>query len=178
MFADLINRTGLYYNTAFFAVESNSEGRSTVDRLAFQLHYPRLYCQERIGSARRSANFDRPGWYTSGSGKGGNKGPAIANLARHIRNRSFRPHSLKLIDELGSFVYDPTARGGERYRAEQGKHDDMVMATAIGLYVRDSWQCQPIEPEPETPTTRVGRMLFQLDEEEEEAADTPWMNTG
>ena len=174
LLADVANRLGLYYNTAFLAIEVNAEGRSTIDRLAWQLHYPRLYCQERLGTASKKVNFERPGWYTSNS----NKVPAISNLAAHIRKRSVKLHSPKLIKELQNFIYDPTARGGLRYRAAKGKHDDLVMAVAIGLYARDSWQCQPPPRKKEVrDDPRVSRLIFSM-EDEDDTPDKPWINTG
>jgi hypothetical protein len=174
LFADLLDRHCQYCNWAFVAPEVNSEGRSTIDRLAHVLNYPRLYHNERTDSLSHKVNFDRPGWLTTSK----NKGPAISNLARHIRNRSVTFHSRELVEELREFVYDPTARGGMRYRAAAGRHDDLVMATAICLYIRDSWQCQPPEPtHEERATTRTGRLLLQLDEDDE-ADDSSWLLTG
>ena len=174
LFADLIDRHCQYCNWSFVAPEVNSEGRSTIDRLAHVLNYPRLYHSERTDSISHKVNFDRPGWHTNSK----TKGPIISNLARHIRNRSIRPHSRKLIEELQEFVYDPTARGSMRYRAAQGRHDDLVMATAICLYARDSWQCQPPERAPQDiAPTRTGRLLLQLDEDDDAREDS-WLLTG
>ena len=176
--ANIAQRIGLYYNTAFLTVEVNSEGRSTIDRLAWVLHYPRLYFQEQVGTAQKKANFNRPGWYTSGSGKTGNKVPAISNLAVHIRQRSVRLHSTRLIKELQRFIYDPTMHGELRYRADTGEHDDLVMATAICLYARDSWQCQPPPRKERAEKSPESRLIFTMEDEDDDEQETSWLISG
>ena len=176
LLASVIQRLGLYYNTAFMAPEANAEGRTTIDRLAWQLHYPRLYHRERTDTASEKVNFERPGWYTSAA----TKIPAITNLAVHIRNRTVKIHSPRLLDELDTFIYDPTARGELRYRStnEGSKgHGDLVMATAICLYVRDSWQCQPPPRRERAEKSPESRLIFTMDDEDDEQ-ETSWLISG
>ena len=175
VFGDVLAHLGHFYNTAFIAVEANSEGSTTVHELARKMLYPRLYYRESPGSDRVSYNY--PGWYTTSK----NKSPMVMNLARHIRDWTCIIHGRGLIDELMSFVLEPTARGIERYRAEKGCRDDRVMAFGIALAARDSWQCMPQRQEESSTSVeddRASRMQRLEEQYEQELEDRPYIVEG
>lgn len=174
VFGDLLSHLGHFYNTAFIAVEANSEGSTTVQELARRMMYPRLYYRESPGSQRVSFNY--PGWYTTSK----NKSPMVMNLARHLRDHTVTLHDRDTINELMSFVLEPTQRGVERYRAEKGCRDDRVMALGIALYVRDSWQCQPPAEAAKgsVDQDRASRIEALEEQYESELEDEPYIING
>jgi hypothetical protein len=54
----------------------------------------------------------------------------LTKLEECIRNDRVRLYSTRLVDELKTFVWQ-----GNRAKALKGKHDDLVMATAIGVWL-------------------------------------------
>jgi len=58
----------------------------------------------------------------------------ISKLEKLFREEAVIVHSNRLLNELSTFIYK---RGGKA-EAIHGKNDDLVMAAAIGLYVRDT----------------------------------------
>jgi hypothetical protein len=140
LFGYVLADLGRYYNNAFMVVEANGPGNTTAMLLDHRLHYQPLFYRERQTG---NVNYMKPGWLTTG----GNRGPMMHGLAKHIREWSFKPHSESLVGELMTIVCDPLKRGSERYAAETGCHDDRVMAMGIALEARESAQCIPRERE-------------------------------
>lgn len=81
------------------------------------------------------------------------KGKIVHNLIAMARDGGFVEHDSGAIDEMSWFAHQP----GGRFGAIKGKHDDMVMARAIGLYVcklldkRKRLDCTCIKQQPPLP---------------------------
>jgi hypothetical protein len=57
----------------------------------------------------------------------------ISKLNEYMREKAVNIHSMRLIEELRVFIWD---KG--KAQAMEGYNDDLVMALAIGLWVRDT----------------------------------------
>jgi len=57
----------------------------------------------------------------------------VAKLEEFFREKSVIVHSNRLIDELFVFIYN-----GNRAEAMRGYNDDLVMAYAMGLWIRET----------------------------------------
>jgi hypothetical protein len=123
-FAKIINELGNYYNEATVVVENNALGVAVLQKLENDLDYENLY----YGSSGKKAKV---GFTMSGKTR-----PLVLNLLSNlIENRHVKIKSERLFNELQVFEYN-TAQG--RAEARKGKHDDLIMALAIGLFARNS----------------------------------------
>jgi len=166
-FGHVLGELGRYYNTALIAPEANAAGLATLHVLAKDLSYPRLFYREHPQTHK--VNFDKPGFYTTGGRDGGLRARILIGLACHVRDASFIPHSPELIHECRGIQLDYTEHGYKRYAAAPGKHDDIVIGGAIGLWIIDhSAQCpRPVPVEEYEKKAR--RYVVPFPEEEEPA---------
>lgn len=105
------------YNSALVAVERNNHGHAVLACLELVCRYPNLYKEG-----------EQPGWCTSSLSRPRAIGLLSAALAESPEIFS----SERLLQECRTFVRH---RNG-REAAQNGEHDDLVMAMAIGLAVR------------------------------------------
>jgi intein/homing endonuclease len=61
----------------------------------------------------------------------------ISKLESYIRNKEVIIHSRRLLDELNVFIWKSTGTSSAKAEAMDGYNDDLVMAMAIGLWIRD-----------------------------------------
>lgn len=125
MYAEQMFCLGKYYNEALIAVETNY---STYPEITLEeLGYTNLYIRQRLDTFTGKL-MDAFGFETTPTSR-----PLIIDTLKDVAQAS-----LELItdyDTLGemlSFVYDEHWRAA----AEQGKHDDLVMALAIAHFIR------------------------------------------
>lgn len=120
IFAQIIYQTGVFYNTALVVIENMGPGGAVLSHLQHQLEYENLYYEKhdkigiKIGQSNRMLILD--------------------TLQSRLCNKSLILNSIRLVDELNTFEYNPNSQKAE---ARKGKHDDAIMAMAIGLYVKD-----------------------------------------
>ena len=116
---------GMRYNGALIAPEANFS--TYIPNMLQKWHYPRLYVRERedtyTGKLRKSYGF----WTTPG-----NRNKIIAELVRDVRGKMELIHSRRLLEEMLTFVRNEDFRP----EAEEGAHDDCVMALAIANHAR------------------------------------------
>jgi hypothetical protein len=125
MFGDLLFYLGRYYNNALLAVESNSMGIATLNRLT-QMQYTNLYYQTKMANVSKEEGT-RVGWRTTLSSK-----PAIIGFLKNaIENEDIMIPSRIIIGELMNYVADDNGRTN----AVVGQNDDTVIALAIALEV-------------------------------------------
>jgi len=124
-FGDLLFYLGRYYNNALLAVESNSMGIATLNRLV-QMKYVNMYYQTKIANISKEEST-RMGWRTSSASK-----PAIIGFLKSaIENEELWIPSPIMINELMTYV--STDEG--KTEAIVGGYDDTVIALAIALEV-------------------------------------------
>ena len=123
MFGDLLFYLGRYYNNALLAVESNSLGIATLNRLK-QMNYVNLYYQTKSANLSNEEG-SKPGFRTTVS----TKPMIIGNLKRAIEDYDIAIPSDIIIGELKTYVADE--KGATN--ALPGNYDDAVMALAISL---------------------------------------------
>lgn len=125
LFGELLFYLGRYYNNALLAVESNSMGVATLQKLE-SMNYVNLYKQTKIANVSKEEGI-RLGFRTTSATK-----PAIiGNLKNLIENEDVYIPSNIMIQELKDYI--STATG--KTEAAPGCYDDTVMALAIACEV-------------------------------------------
>ena len=119
-----------YYNNAFLAVESNSMGIATLQKLD-QMGYVNLYRQTKVANVSNEEG-ERLGFRTTSLTK-----PAIiGNLKHLIENEDIKIPDVQVIQELKDYVSTDTGKT----EAAPGCHDDTVIALSICAEVlRTHW---------------------------------------
>ena len=124
-FGDLLFYLGRYFNNALLAVESNSMGIATLNRLV-QMEYQNLYYQTKMANVSKEEGT-RVGWRTSSASK-----PAIIGFLKNaVEAYDIEIPSRVIIHEMSTYITDDN--GG--MAAAPGYCDDTVIATAIALEV-------------------------------------------
>ena len=127
---ELLFYLGRYYNNAFMAVESNSMGIATLQKLD-HMGYINLYKQTKVANVSNEEG-ERLGFRTTSATK-----PAIiGNLKNLIDNDGVMIPSPTVIQELKDYIATDTGKT----EAAPGCHDDTVIALAICAEVmRTHW---------------------------------------
>jgi len=125
--ADLIERLALYYGGCLIVPEVNGPGLALIELL--KVANLNIY-QREIFNLRESKRSKALGWQTTDK----TRRMVVENLASHIRDYNEKEFGIDVfcrhaVAELRSFV---VAENG-RPEAAVGKHDDDVLAMAIGL---------------------------------------------
>ena len=123
VFAQIINQIGLYYNTATVVVENNAIGGAVLNSLSNDMGYEAVYYESK-------KTLTKLGIKMSPS----NRPIFLEAMQNRLMNGSVKVNSIRLINELKTFIYSPQKKRAE---AIKGKHDDAIMALCLALYVRD-----------------------------------------
>lgn len=126
VYPEIINRLAIQYNEAFVLIETNDLGQQVADTLRYDLEYENVYMstQEEIregGNPKYS-----PGCRTTKK----TKSIGCNMLKDLIENSKLLVNDIEIITELSSFI-----RVGASYRADDGKHDDLVMCLVMFAYL-------------------------------------------
>ena len=124
-FADTLHDLGRHYNNALLAVESNSIGLATLNRLV-QTGYINLYYDTKR-TTLDTAESNRPGFRTTTA----SKPTIIAFLQKAIIEDALLIPSNTIIGELRSYI----SKENGSMEAITGHYDDCVIALAIALEV-------------------------------------------
>ncbi len=127
IFGDLLAMLGWYYNNAMLCPEADASGLAVIQKLQ-ALNYNRILHRPKVTTARDDDSEDKFGWKTSEY----MRPLMISTLREWIAAYRLIIYSKQLLDEFQDFTFN--IRKG-RYEADSGRHDDMLMATAIALYV-------------------------------------------
>lgn len=123
-FGEILAALGAYYNYALIGVEVNNHGLTTIQKLR-DIFYTNLYKRE----SGYDEDFEEPtshlGWKTDAR----SKRTAIDTLIMIVREGINKDKDPVFIEEAFAYVRDD--RG--RTNAEDGEHDDTVMAKAIAF---------------------------------------------
>lgn len=113
-----------YYNKALLGVEINNHGLTVVQRLR-DMRYTNMYRRQKGIDERFETATSKLGWRTDRKTK-----PMMINdLAESIAKGVLKDYDLEFIREAFAYVVDD--RG--RTNAQEGRHDDTVISTAIAL---------------------------------------------
>jgi len=123
VFGDILFYLGRYFNNALLAVESNSLGIATLNRLK-QMNYVNLYYQTKAATLLNDEG-SKPGFRTTIS----TKPMIIGNLKRAIEEHDIEIHSDIIVSELRTYVSNENGSTN----ALAGNYDDTVMALAIAF---------------------------------------------
>lgn len=138
LFARQLYCLGMWYNTALIGVETNFSTYPV--RELERLRYPRQYVREtedqythkpKQSFGFRTDNRTRPA--------------AIAGLVAEVRERSELLHDRATLEEMLTFVRNEAGRA----EAENGAHDDCILALAIAHYIRPQQRTTREVPEAE-----------------------------
>jgi len=128
------------YNNATIAPENNSGWSSQAILKIQEANYPHLYySRKRPGKTRdhvaadpyyaQNRNDHLPGYSVTSA----NRIPMLNKLEQYTRLGEIKINSLRLVDEYKTFIVTDTGRP----EAQRGYHDDLIMALAGGLWVRE-----------------------------------------
>ena len=125
LFAKQLYCLGLYYNTALIAVETNYSTFPV--RELERLKYPKQYLREQVDTFTGKIKHSW-GFVTNSK----TRPIIIAELVKAVRDDITIINDKTTIEEMLTFVRD------EHFRpeAEEGAHDDCVMALAIATHIR------------------------------------------
>jgi hypothetical protein len=136
LFPYLIDWVGRTYNTAYLVVECNSFGLAVAFSLRDALKYPRMFYSKNIQDIhvramdyKVSEGVEIPGIQTTVK----TRPLYIKSLVEHMRENTLILHSPRLTAEFGTFVM-----AGNKPQHEAGYNDDLIFATAMALYIRDT----------------------------------------
>lgn len=125
-FAAAVAELARRYNTALIAVERNNHGHAVLHSLVHDHHYPNLYSHPEGAGRHR----ERLGWPMNAQ----TRPLAIGALERMFRDSPEAFASRRLLEQCRNFVYLDSGKSG----ALPGEHDDLVIAAAIALAVRET----------------------------------------
>jgi len=114
---------GLYYNTAFIVIENNEgAGQSIADSLYFSYQYENMYRDRDSNDKGYKKYF---GFRTTKKTR-----PLILNMMKiFIEEGKLNIIDKNTIDEFFNFIKSDNV--SEKFKAEEGYHDDMIMSLAI-----------------------------------------------
>jgi hypothetical protein len=127
-FADILQALGIHYNTARIAVENNNHGILTAIRLGRDLLYPNIYTEVTEGKLNDTESISI-GFRTTAKTK-----PLIIDRLRaSLREKEIEVNDKTTLREMLSYIV--TESGS--MEAEEGCHDDTVMALAIANHCHE-----------------------------------------
>lgn len=122
-FTKVLHLIGTYYNKATLVVEREKYGVTILDMLEKDLGYENIY-YELIGKQHK------PGIKPEK-----NKRAQYLEVLQHrLESRHLKVNSRRFVSELNTFMFNPITK---RVQAQTGKHDDLIMAMCMALFVRD-----------------------------------------
>ena len=134
LFANMLNEVGKEFGECLMVIENNSVGFAVLDKLR-DLAYPDLYysikstheyVEQYLGETSSNAVA---GFSTTSK----TRPLIVAKMEEFIRNKLVTIYSARLFNELETFVWQ-----NGRPQAMRMYNDDLVMAFAIGCWVRDT----------------------------------------
>lgn len=129
-FGEWLIEIGKRYNNALIVNEKNTVGIATAIKLR-DAEYPSLYyepdlAEKMIGMTPDEKKDVLPGFTITPK----NREKILENLEQVIRNHQLKIYSLRFVAEMETFIWN-----GKRGQALKKRHDDLIMAMAIGLQV-------------------------------------------
>lgn len=127
-YAEVLHRLGMFFNEAKIAVESNNHGLLTVNLLYKQWHYPNVFTKV-VEDKITDVDTPQLGFRTDTKTK-----PMIVDdLRASLRVGELELNDKTTMQEMLTFVVKESGK----LEAEEGNHDDCVMALAIANHIHD-----------------------------------------
>ena len=134
LFANMITQVGKEYGNCMIVVENNSVGYTVLDKIK-ETEYPNVY--HSVKSTHEYVEQHIADYSTNAvagfSTTSKTRPLIIAKMEEFIRNKLVTIYSARLFNELETFVWQ-----NGRPQAMRMYNDDLVMAFAIGCWVRDT----------------------------------------
>ena len=134
LFSKVLYDIGVEYGKCLLVVENNTVGFAVLDKLK-EMQYPNLYysikstheyIEEHIAENMSNA--------VAGFSMTSKTRPLIvAKMEEFIRNNLIKIYSTRLLSEMKTFVWN-----NGRAEAMRSYNDDLIMATAVACWVRDT----------------------------------------
>jgi len=139
----LLMQVSAYYNNATVAPENNSGWSGQTILKMEEANFRHIHYSKRT-KPKTKDNYAADPYYASirndylpgYSVTAANRLPMLAKMEQYIRMDDIEINSPRLLEEIKTFIVRVTERG-ERPEAQRGYNDDLVMALAGGLYVRE-----------------------------------------
>jgi len=141
-FGNLCVEYGTKYNDALVVIENNGIGWAVIQKILDRGYHNLFYTEQKINVVDESKmhrinnRLNRlekksvPGFMTNMT----TRPVIISKMVEYFTDRSVTVKSKRLINELWTFIY----KDGKPQAASKNYHDDLVMALAILLWVRDT----------------------------------------
>lgn len=123
LFGKELVKLGRLYNEAYLAPENNNHGLTTIKSILDEEYYNIFYTK--TYDKMNDEITKKVGWSTNRR----TKPLAIDKLAEYIREKFFGMWDNDIVDELYTYIIEENGSTN----AQEGKHDDCVMALAITL---------------------------------------------
>lgn len=131
-FAILLAEAGKRYSDALICPENNTYGYATIMKLN-EIGYSNLYFKNEKDKYSSmyggKTEISKIGFQTNAQ----SRGKILTKLEQVIRTNSVTFYSSRFHAELKTFVWK-----GSKAQAQKGKHDDLVIASAIGVWLFDA----------------------------------------
>ena len=134
LFSRLLFDAGSEYNTGMVVVENNSVGFTVLDKLK-DMEYPNVYhsiksTHEYVDEYTAETMSNSVAGFTTSQKT---RPLIVAKMEEFIRNKLIKINSVRLLSEMKTFVWNHG-----KAQAMRSYNDDLVMACAVGCWVRDT----------------------------------------
>jgi hypothetical protein len=134
VFANMLNEVGREYGNCLLVVENNSIGHTVLTKLS-EMNYENIYhsiksTHEYIDQYQAENMNSAVAGFTNSSKT---RPLIVAKLEEFIRNKLITVYSSRLANELKTFIWY-----NGKPQAMRSYNDDLVMALAIGCWIRDT----------------------------------------
>lgn len=165
VFPEVIYRMGELYNDAFVLIETNDLGQQVADILFYDLEYENVYMSASEDIKEGGGRGASPGLRTTKR----TKSIGCDMLKSLIENDTLVVNDAETISEFTTFI-----RVGASYKAEDGKHDDLVMPLVMFAYLTT----QPVFKDLFDFSLRERFFAAQLQEIEDQMLPIGYVNRG
>lgn len=125
VYPEIIYKIANLYNQAFVLVETNDLGQQVADALFYDFEYENVYMSH-SDNIKEGGVKTKPGFRTTKK----TKAIGCDMLKGLVENDKLMVNDAETISELTTFI-----RVGTSYKADEGKHDDLVMCLVMFGYL-------------------------------------------
>lgn len=166
VYADELVRIGKYYNTALIVPEKNNHGFTTINKLK-KLNYFNVFMREKYDHHTDKTTKEIGFWTDRKT-----KPLIIDHMASLIRENQLKTKDRALISECITYIREDDGATN----AQEGCHDDLVMASAIALFVLSNFISDYFDQFEDNALSHVGRDQTHLPHalQDETDSDYSW----